>query len=84
MGALGVVGTGFWFWVASVAKKQSDTEKMVTELQKALLSRYHPKEDISEMMKEVRDALKELRSEFRENQREWKEKFAHFESLYGR
>jgi gas vesicle protein len=87
----GIVITAFWLWVASVSSKQKDTDKkvdetqeMVIELQTALLSKYHPKEDVREMMREVLDALKELRNEFRDNQREWKEKFTHFENLYGR
>lgn len=80
-GVAGILVTAFWFWVNSVAKKQSDTEKMVVELQKALLSRYHPKDEISEMMREVRDALKELRAEFRESQRELKERFSHLEAM---
>lgn len=83
-GVAGMLVTAFWLWVNSVAKKQADTEKMVAKLQEALLSRYYHKDEISEMMREVRDALKELRSEFRENQKEWKEKFAHFEQIYGR
>lgn len=87
----GIVITAFWLWVGSVSGKQKDmdkkvdeTQEMVVELQKALLSRYHPKEDVREMMREVLDALKDLRNEFRDNQREWKETFSRFENLYGR
>jgi hypothetical protein len=84
VGGASIVVAGFWLWVGSVSRKQADTEKMVVELQKALLSSYHPKNEVGEMMREVRDALKDLRTEFRDNQREWKETFSKFESLYGR
>lgn len=83
-GAVGLLFTIGLLWLKSVSTRQANTEKTVIELQKAMLSQYHPKTDIAEMMKEVRDALKELRLEFRENQREWKDKFAHLESIYGR
>lgn len=83
-GLVGLVISCVGFWVKSVSKSQDDNAKQIIELQKALLSGYHPKSDIAEMMREVRAALGELRDENRRHQEKMEKKFDHLESIYGR
>lgn len=83
-GAASILVTAFWFWVNSVSSRQKEQEKNLAQLRIDMLTQFHPKQDIAEMMIEVKASLKEIRDELRDNQRKWEQRFDKFENLYGR
>jgi len=84
VGAVGLLISFVMLWIGAVAKKQAATESMVAELQKAMLTQYHPKADIAEMIREVRNAIHDLRQDNHRWQEKMEQKFTHLESIYGR
>lgn len=83
-GAVSLLITFALIWISAVSKKQSDTAAQVTELQKAMLTQYHPKTDIADMIREVRLAVADLRNDNHRWQEKMEQKFTHLESIYGR
>lgn len=59
-------------------------EQAHAEMNRALLSQYHPKQDVKEMMDSLKEVVQLFHIEMKVSFKDLKERFDKFESIYGR
>lgn len=84
MGAVSLVLSMAFAYTKGVSSRVDKLETKMTELNTIMIREYHPKQDVREMMNDMKELIKVHQVEMKANFNELKDRFDKFEQLYGR
>lgn len=84
VGAVGLVITGIGWYAKGVSGRVDKLDERVQRMNEAILREYHTKDDVRELIGEVRESMKLFHVEMKASMNELKQRFDHFENIYGR
>lgn len=84
VGAVGIIIAGLGAYAKGISGRVDKLEARQAEMNTAMLREYHTKDDVRELVGEVRESMKLFHVEMKASMNELKQRFDHFENIYGR